>query len=73
MCRCRGSQVRVQPLLGVFTVREVAQQLKLSEWSVRREVREGRLRAKRIGRCQRITATDLERWLETDDDNGVLT
>ena len=60
--------MKVSPLKGVFTIREVAQRLKVSEWSVRREITEKRFAAKRIGRCIRVVEADLESWLATDDD-----
>jgi excisionase family DNA binding protein len=65
--------MKASSLEGVYTIREIAQRFKVSEWSVRREIRENRLRAKRIGRCIRVVEADLEFWLATDDnlDGGV--
>ena len=33
-----------------------------SEWTLRQEVRAGRLHAKRIGRCLRVSDVELTRW-----------
>jgi excisionase family DNA binding protein len=51
-------------LVGVYTVSEVAQMTKMSEWAIRRQIADGHLHAKRIGRCVRVTAAELNRWLE---------
>jgi excisionase family DNA binding protein len=46
----------------LFTVDEVAQRLNLHPRTVRRYIREGRLKGKRIGKEYRITRTDLDEF-----------
>ena len=47
-----------------YTVAEAARVLKVSEIKVREAVREGRLRAARLGRIYRILEEDLLRFFE---------
>jgi excisionase family DNA binding protein len=47
----------------VCTTAEIAQRLRVSNESVRREIRRGQLRAMQIGRLYRTTAADLIDWL----------
>jgi len=44
----------------LLTIDEVAKQLKISKATVRRHIREGRLRAVKIGRVVRISTEDLK-------------
>jgi excisionase family DNA binding protein len=55
----------VKPIFGqpIYTSAEVASALRVSEESVRREIRRGRLTAARIGNQYRLTANDLAAWL----------
>jgi len=46
-----------------FLVSEAATMARVSEWTIRHEIREGRLRARRIGRLVRILDTDLAAWM----------
>ena len=50
-------------LPGFFLVSEAAKEARVSEWTIRREIREGNLRARRIGRLVRILDTDLAGWM----------
>jgi excisionase family DNA binding protein len=45
------------------TVPAFAQEVGFSEWTIRNEIREGRLRARRIGRCVRILDEDAAEWM----------
>lgn len=45
-----------------FTVKEVAASLKVSEWSIYREIERGALRAMRIGKAIRISPEQLEAY-----------
>ncbi len=47
-----------------LTVREIAEALRIREPRVRQEIREGRLKAARIGRLWRIPVGEAERYLE---------
>jgi len=47
--------------MGLLTVREVAQRLRLHEMTVRRHIREGRLRALRVGGRIRVEEEELMR------------
>ncbi len=44
----------------LLTIEEVAKQLKISKATVRRHIREGRLRAIKIGRVVRISAQEVK-------------
>ncbi len=55
----------IKPVFGqpIYTSAEVANALRVSEESVRREIRRGTLTAARIGNQYRLTANDLAAWL----------
>ena len=57
----------VTTLPGFLTVPQVAADAQVSEWMVRKEIREGKLRARRLGRCVRITPEDKARWMSGAD------
>lgn len=53
---------------GLLTIPEVARRLRISEWTVRRWLREGRLKGFRIGGTRagwRVREEDLEAFLES--------
>ena len=50
----------------VLTVTQAAEEAQVSPWTIRREINEGRLRAKRIGSCVRITRSAFEAWLDSE-------
>lgn len=54
----------VTKLKGFWTLSQCVDALDgaISEWTLRREIREGRLIAQRIGRCVRVTEEELDRW-----------
>lgn len=47
----------------LMLISEAAKAARVSEWTVRREITEGRLRARRIGRLVRILDDDFVAWL----------
>jgi excisionase family DNA binding protein len=51
------------PLPGFLLVSEAATVARCSPWMIRKEIREGRLRARRIGRLVRILDADLASWM----------
>jgi excisionase family DNA binding protein len=55
-------------LPGVLTVSEVAKHLKVSDDTVRRQIKAGNLKARHIGGCVRILDTELARWLQEEPD-----
>jgi excisionase family DNA binding protein len=57
----------VTTLPGFLTVPQVAADAQVSEWMVRKEIKEGHLRARRLGRCVRITPADKARWMSGTD------
>ena len=58
------AQVLVKPGASLlFLVSEAAKRARCSEWTIRREIREGHLRARRIGRLVRILDSDLAEWM----------
>jgi hypothetical protein len=52
----------ITTLPGFLTIPQVAANAQLSEWMVRKEIKEGKLRARRLGRCVRITPADEASW-----------
>lgn len=56
----------VQILPGVKTISEAATASRVSERTLRREIKEGRLHARYIGRCLRILDEELARWLREE-------
>jgi excisionase family DNA binding protein len=59
-----SNEVFISPVTAIdlFTVNEVAERLNLHAKTVRRYIREGRLKAKRIGKEYRITRMDLNEF-----------
>lgn len=53
----------------LFTVSQAVEAIEhaVSEGTLRREIQAGRLRARRIGRCLRITDFDLEAWIRGEE------
>lgn len=56
----------VARLPGVLTVSEAAAQVAVSTGTLRKEIKKGNLRARRIGRCVRVLDEDLAAWLRAD-------
>ena len=54
-----SSHVTVAPVLGAFTLPQVARMLSVSKRTIEREIERGRLKVVRIGRCVRIRPDDL--------------
>ncbi|MGH9089995.1 MAG: excisionase family DNA-binding protein [Acidimicrobiales bacterium] len=52
------------PLPRLLLVSEAAQHARCSEWMIRREIKAGNLRARRIGRLVRILDDDLAAWMQ---------
>ena len=53
----------VTTLPGWSTVPDFAEEVGLSEWLIRAEIKAGRLRARRVGRCVRILHEDGAEWM----------
>ena len=53
------------------TVPEFADEIGLSEWTIRKEIAEGNLRARRIGRVVRILDTDGAQWMQGRPDEAT--
>jgi excisionase family DNA binding protein len=62
--------VSVTQLPHWSTVPEFADKTGLSEWLLRKEIREGRLRARRVGRCVRILDSDGAEWMRGQQDEA---
>jgi excisionase family DNA binding protein len=60
----------VQKMTDVFTVSEAAEKARVSTWSIRKAIDDGDLRARHIGRCKRILADELDRWLHDYEGGG---
>jgi excisionase family DNA binding protein len=50
-------------LPGLFLISEAAEEARCSEWTIRKEIKQGNLRARRIGRLIRIVDSDLAEWM----------
>ena len=50
--------------MDMLTVREVAERLKLREYTVRDYIRKGKLSAAKFGRVWRVSEEDLEKFIE---------
>jgi excisionase family DNA binding protein len=46
-----------------FTIPRAAKEAGVSPWMVRKEIAEGRLRARRVGRLVRVLDEELARWM----------
>jgi excisionase family DNA binding protein len=53
------------------SVPEAARSVELSEWLLRKEIKAGRLRARRIGRVVRILDEDLADWMRDGDETRM--
>jgi excisionase family DNA binding protein len=53
----------VTPLPRWSTIPDAARQLGVSPWTIRKEIHEGRLRARRVGRLVRVLDDDLAAWM----------
>ena len=58
---------------GVYTIRDVAMILKVSEKTVYRMIKERKLPHIRVGKQIRVSAAVLERYLQGGDNNGKTT
>jgi excisionase family DNA binding protein len=59
------------PILpGVLTVSQAAKAANIGETTLRREIKEGRIRTRRIAGCVRILDTELARWLNDYESNA---
>ena len=63
--RCAVQSKSKIKAVTLMTPDEVADQLKVSIFTVRRWIHQGELPAYRIGRGWRIGSADLDQWLET--------
>jgi excisionase family DNA binding protein len=54
-----SSPTNSAPVLGAFTLPQVARMLSVSKRTIEREIERGRLKVVRIGRCVRIKPDDL--------------
>jgi len=50
----------------VLTVPQVAELAQVSEDTVRRQIAQGHLRARRIASCVRVLRVEADRWLASD-------
>lgn len=58
----------VTPLPSWCTIPQAAARAGVSEWTLRREIREGRLKVRRIGRIVRVLDEELARWVRGEAD-----
>lgn len=62
-CSQTASAARARRLPRFYLVGEAADVGRVSPWTIRKEIAEGRLRARRVGRCVRILDDDLDAWM----------
>ncbi len=55
-------------MADLLTVREIASLCQLHEMTVRRHIREGRLKAVRVGKGVRVRSADLEAYLTSGEE-----
>ena len=53
----------VTQLPGWFTIPDFAKKVGFSEWTIRKEIAAGSLRARRVGRCVRVLDVDGAEWM----------
>lgn len=58
----------MEPKKIAVSIKEAAKMLDLSEMTVRRMVKAGKMPAKKIGQQWRIPVADLEKWLREGED-----
>jgi excisionase family DNA binding protein len=58
--------VTVSSIPRLLTVANVAELAQVSEWTVRKEIECGALKARRIRGCVRILDTDFDKWCERE-------
>ena len=54
-----------------FTVPDFAKKVGLSEWTIREEIKAGRLRARRVARCVRVLDEDGAQWMRGRGDEAL--
>jgi excisionase family DNA binding protein len=54
----------------LWTIERVIATTRVSESTVYRHMREGRLKATHIGRALRFKPEDVQRWIDSGDTNG---
>jgi excisionase family DNA binding protein len=59
-------------LSGLLLVSEVADAAQVSVWTIRREIRDGHLRATRIRRLLRVTYQDYDAWVASRAERRVV-
>lgn len=57
-------------LPGVLTISEAAEHAHVSDNTIRRQIKAGQIRTRRIAGCVRILDTELARWLEDYEANA---
>jgi len=62
--------VSVTPLPNWYTVPEAAVETRFSAWTLRQEIKAGRLRARRVGKCVRVLDEDLAAWMRGQRDEA---
>ena len=60
----------VTQLPGWFTIPDAARACDVSAWTIRQEIKAGRLKARRIGRLVRILDEELSRWMRGSEDEA---
>ncbi len=53
----------------LYTVNEVKQILKISDSTIRRHIKDGRIKTQSLGRQHRITETALQEFLNSQNEN----
>jgi len=54
----------------IYTIEEVAQILKISQTTVRRKIKTGELKSRRLGRLHRVSGIELKRLISGTDNRS---
>lgn len=50
-----------------LTISQASEHTGLSEWTIRQQIANGALKARRIGRCVRVLDEELARWMRGEN------
>lgn len=74
-CIMMANETRLETMMElhekeIYTIEEVAQILKISQTTVRRKIKTGELKSRRLGRLHRVSGTELKRLISGSDNRS---